>query len=48
MRAHLRAALHAAVAADRHQSGVRASHVALGELQIDDGAHVVAAIGDAA
>ncbi len=43
--AHLGAALHAAVAADRHQSGVLAADVALGELQIDDGAHVVAAVG---
>ena len=45
MAAHFGSALHSAVAADRHQAGVLASDVSLGELQVDDGAHVLAAIG---
>src|SRR6185437_11401910 len=42
--AHFRPALHAAVAADGHESGVRAAYVAARQLEVDQGTHVVAAI----
>ena len=43
--AHLGAALHARVAADRHQPGAVAADVAAGQADVDDRAHAVDAVG---
>ncbi len=43
--AHLGAALHARVAADRHQPGAVASDVAAGEADVDDRLHALDAVG---